>query len=211
MSSGWYGASQGAPAEPMASKPITIKPKAASRCRSSRRRAPKRCAGLGRMISAAGTSTIAELDPRIDQRDGDVGEEIAEDYDEGADHQDRHEDRIIAHAERVDEEQAHAGPAEDGLRNQGAADQQRQLQAGERDQRRKAGAQRMIQQDARSLQALGLSGADIILVQNVQHRGPRIAAPLRDKDEGQHGDRENEMAKAVDQIAAARAGDAAGG
>ena len=67
---------------------------------------------------------MASLTARIDERDEHVGEEIAEHDHERADHQDRHEDRIVARAESIDEEQAHAGPAEHRLRHQRAADQQ---------------------------------------------------------------------------------------
>ena len=54
-----------------------------------------------------------------------VGQEVAEHDHDRSDHQDRHQDRVIARAERIDEEKPHAWPTEHRLRHQRAADQER--------------------------------------------------------------------------------------
>ena len=92
-----------------------------SKKRSRARRSGPRLRGRW-SVSDATDAHQRHLDARIDQRVGDVGEKVDED-DAGADHQSRaHDDGIVARADGIDEQEAHARPVEDAFEEDRAAD-----------------------------------------------------------------------------------------
>ena len=75
-----------------------------------------------------------------------IGQEIAEEHEHRREHQDTHHHRIVAIAERIEEQTAHARPGEDRLGDQRAAEQGRQFEAGQRDHRQQRIAKRVPQE-----------------------------------------------------------------
>ncbi len=60
----------------------------------------------------------------------------------------------------------------------------------------------MIDEDAARPQPLGPRRADEVLIEDLEHIGARIAAPLRDQHEREHGDRQDEMPQRIEEAAA---------
>ena len=86
---------------------------------------------------------------------------------------------IVALQHGIDGEPAEARDVEHGLGDDHARDQQRNADADHRDDRHRGVLQRMQQQHAVGRQALGVGGADIVLLQHLQHRGAGDAGDQR--------------------------------
>src|SRR5580704_15239611 len=180
---------------------MTTRPMSASRWPTKRRMAwPGGGGAVGSVTTAK--SDMRDLGARVNHRDHDVGDQVSEHDHEGAYHQDGHEDRIVARAERIDEQEAHAGPAKHRLRYEGASDEQRKLQPAEGNQWRQRGAKGVVDEDAAWPNALGARCADEILIEDFEHVGAGIAAPLRHEHKRQNGDGKDQMAQDVEEAAA---------
>ncbi|MNY29407.1 hypothetical protein D3C86_1634460 [compost metagenome] len=84
----------------------------------------------------------------------------------------------------IEEETPHARPGKDGFRNKRTTEDRRELKAGKRDHRQEGVTNDMFHQYPTWRQPLGPRGADEILIDDVKRRGPHIAAPDGDIDEG---------------------------
>ena len=96
---------------------------------------------------------------------------LATHHDHGDQHHEVLHDRIVAPADRLDQEAGDAGDVEHGLGDDQAADQERRLDADHGDDRQNGVLQRVMIIDRSLGGALGAGGADIILPQDLQHRG----------------------------------------
>ena len=83
---------------------------------------------------------------------------------------------------RIDEILAHAVPAEDLFGERRADEQQRELVREERGHRNERRAQAMLDQRARSAQALRAGSAQEVAAEHVEHRVALVAAVERDGD-----------------------------
>src|SRR5690606_34070195 len=101
-----------------------------------------------------------EVDEQVDDREHDGHEQHA-----------ALDDGVIARRDRVVHPAADAGPAEHGLGEQGAGQQRAEAEADDRYDRQQGVAQRVYSYDPALLEALGPGGPDIVLAQDVQHRG----------------------------------------
>ena len=68
-----------------------------------------------------------EFDARVDERDANVGEDVAEHEQQRRDHEDSHHDGIVALDERLEAEQAKAVDVVDALDQERAREDQRML------------------------------------------------------------------------------------
>ena len=82
-------------------------------------------------------------------------------------------------------EPAETGDREHPLGDDDAADQERDADADHRHDRHRGIAQRVAHQHAALAEALGACGADVVLVQHLEHRGARDARDQRDVDDRQ--------------------------
>src|SRR5947207_4282016 len=82
-------------------------------------------------------------DPRVHERVHDVDEEADDDHQDAVVHDRTLERRIIAVADRIEHKTAHAFEREDGLRQDGPAEQQREREAHRRDNRDEGVLQRV--------------------------------------------------------------------
>src|SRR5438045_1211286 len=102
------------------------------------------------------------LDARVDEGVEDVGEEAAEDDEDGGQRGQAHQNRVVALGDRLDGETAHAGPLEDLLGDDGAAEEVGQGRPEQGDDRQQAVAQDVAGDDDALGEALGPSGSDIV-------------------------------------------------
>ncbi len=93
----------------------------------------------------------------------------------------------------VNEQPPHSRPGEDALRHDGPPEEQRQIKPYQGDQGEGRVLESVAQQDHPFLQALGAGGADVLLVDDLQHAGPDIAAVGRDADGGERGHGQDHM------------------
>src|SRR6185295_7096092 len=114
----------------------TTRPSTASRCRLKRRHASAHGETLRRgsagAVCASGSAVAdAGVEPAIEE----VGDQVERDHEASEDEGDRHHDRRVVALDRVDQERADAGHAEDLLGYDGAAEDLRHRQRDERHDR----------------------------------------------------------------------------
>src|SRR5690348_8025316 len=111
------------------------------------------------------TSKRAKLEPHAWVEEGvdDVHDQAEQDDEEGA-HEDRAlHGRQVALLDGVVGEAPDAGDVEDGLGEDRAAQQDAEVEAEDRDDRRDRRAHAVLEDDLALLQALGASGPDVVL------------------------------------------------
>ena len=86
-----------------------------------------------------------EPDARVDDRIGDVGEQVHADIDDGNEQHDGLHDQEVARRDRLDGELADAGPGEHGLHDDGAGEQVADLECRDGDDRNGRIAQHVAQ------------------------------------------------------------------
>src|ERR687891_1087346 len=122
------------------------------------------------MVEAGTGLTVAIVspvpDPRVEERVGQVDGQVEADHHRRHDEVHRLHDRVVEPGERLEEEQADAGQAEDRLDDDGAADVERHLQADQAHHRDQRVLQRVPEHDRALGQALGPRGADVVLAKD---------------------------------------------
>ena len=108
---------------------------------------------------------------------------------------------IVALEDGIDHPLADAGPGEDRFGEDGAGQQQADLQADGGDHRDQRIAQGMQADDAAVGEALGAGGADIVLAQHLEHGRARLPG-----DDGERNGAEHDRGQ--DQVAQRRDGSA---
>ncbi len=90
---------------------------------------------------------LRDPDPRIGQRVGDVGDQVPEQREHGADEEDPHDHRIVPRHDRHVEELPHAGNGEDRLEDDASPDQPGNRQAEDGDHRKQGIPQGVLVDD----------------------------------------------------------------
>ncbi len=121
-------------------------------------------------------------DPRIDHRIENVDGEVHQDVGKAEQQHDALDDRVVAAQDGIDREAAEPGNGEYALGDHGAADQERDADADDRHDRHRGILERMHEQDAALADALGARGADVVLLQHLEHRRAGDAGDQRDVD-----------------------------
>src|SRR6267142_7115054 len=94
---------------------------------------------------SAGLTAIA--DPRVEDAVQHVHEEVGQNHDDGDEHDEVLDDGVVAPEDRLDQEPRDAGQVEDGLRDHEAADEKRELDADDGDDREQGVLERMTPDD----------------------------------------------------------------
>src|SRR5581483_1910607 len=121
----------------------------------------------------AATTDSRMAHPRVEPAVGQVDDQVRQDdrrreqQVEGLDH------RVVAVLDRFEQVAAHTRQHEDLLEHDRAADQYRDLQADQRDDRDQRVAQRVPHDDRAGAQSLGTGRPHVVLAQHVEHLRPR--------------------------------------
>ena len=127
----------------------------------------------------------------------DVREQVGDQHEHGEHEGDPHDDREVAAVHRVDEPQAESGPGEHRLGDRRAPDQLGKRQADDRDDRDEGVPEGVAEHDRSRRQALGLGRGDVLRIDDVEHRRPRVPHEDRDVAEAQDQRRQGEVAREV--------------
>ena len=106
----------------------------------------------------------------------------------------------VAGIDRADQKPADPRQREDRFDDHRAADQAADIDAGDGDQGQRRRLQRMHEQDARRLQALGLGHRNVVFLQGRDHVGTQHAHDTRPFAERQRQRRQHEEAQIADRI-----------
>ena len=102
--------------------------------------------------------------------------------------------------EAVLEQRSHAGPAEDPLGDDGAADDSADVERDDRGDRDERVAERVTHDDRALGEALGASGADVVLVHHLEQARPRVAGVGRERDQDERDGRQQQVGEQVDAV-----------
>src|ERR1043166_526632 len=115
------------------------------------------------LVTDAGVEDgIERVHSQVDQDDGGDDDEV-----------DALDDRIVALADRLEEEAPESGQAEDGLDDHGPAEDLRDLDAEHGQHGDEGVLQAVLEHDGALAEPLGPRGADVILAQYLEQHGPR--------------------------------------
>ena len=137
-----------------------------------------------------GLSSLIQIDSRVNDLVENVADEV-HDHDQRRENDGgTHEQRIVAVGDAVNEVTADTGHGEDSLHDQRAGDDVRQHRTEIGDNGDEGVLERVPEDDLHARHALGLSGADIVLTQHVQHGGTGESGDIRggvqrQRDDGQ--------------------------
>ena len=102
-------------------------------------------------------------------------------------------DRIVARLHAVDQPVADARPRKDRLGEDGAGQQQSDLQPDDGDDRDQRIAQRVHDDDAPARQPLGARGAHVVLAQHFEHRRARHPRDHRQRNRAERDRRQDQV------------------
>src|SRR5438445_10972518 len=124
----------------------------------------------GRAPAETATSTrlTAIADPRIENAVEHVDQQIGEDHDDGDEHDEVLHDRIITPENRLHQEARDPRQIEDGLGDHEAADEKRELDADDGDDREQRVLERVTPDDDASGLSLGPRGPDVVLAHHLE-------------------------------------------
>src|SRR5262249_2406488 len=111
------------------------------------------------------------FDTRIEVRVEDVDEEVDEDEGEGDGEDGALDHRVVAALDGVEGEAADPGPGEDVLDDDDTTEHEGELQPEDGDGRDHRVFEGVDRHDAALVDAFGAGGADVVLVEDLQHRG----------------------------------------
>src|SRR5215813_11765494 len=150
--------------------------------RLPRRRRSQRGRVAGAAAGAVGTrtSTVASViaDARVDERVEEIHAQVDQHIGRGGDEDHALHYRIVAPENGRDDEAAQSRDVEDDLRDDGPADQHSSGDADHGDHGHQRVAERVLPRHHALGQALGPRGADVVLLQHLEHAG---AADPRDE------------------------------
>src|SRR3954471_3021752 len=137
-------------------------------------------------------------DPRIEDRVEDVGDQVEQHDDGGADDQPAQHDVDVVVADAVLEQvAAHAVPDEDGLGDDGGPEQGADTEGDDRGQWDERVAQPVLPDGAPEGQALGAGQPHVVRAEDVEHRGALEPAPGGEGQQPQAERRQHEVAEPV--------------
>src|SRR5215470_346843 len=109
--------------------------------------------------------------PRVDRQVEEVDREGGHDDGDRADEDDSEHDRQIDVQDREHGLAAEAGPGEDGLDDDGAAEERAEVDAGVGHDRQERVAQAVLDDDGEWADTLGARGANVVLAEDVEEPG----------------------------------------
>src|SRR5262245_53188153 len=109
------------------------------------------------------------LDAWVEHHVHQIDQEIYEHDDDGDEHHQVLHDRVVTPADGLDEEACHAGDVEYRLGDDQSTNQERSLDADDRDHRQHRIAQCMLVVDGGFRSTLRTCSADVVLTQHFQH------------------------------------------
>src|SRR6185437_12446517 len=130
----------------------------------------------------------ARIDGVIEQ----IDDEVDEDEEEGDEHEIGRHHRDVGEADRLDDEETHAGPLEDGLGDDGEGDDGAELQPGDGDDRDQRVLEGMAEIDGAVGEAAGARELDVVGAQHLKHLGADEAHDQRHLEEAE-GDRRHDQ------------------
>src|SRR5215211_2970632 len=151
------------------------------------------------------TISLVIAHPRVHQGISQVGHQVEEHYQRGADDQDPPRHVVIALVERVNEQKSKPWPGEDRLRNDRAVEDEPYLEGEEGHRWDHGVSQGMLEVDRALAEALGPRGAQVVCREHVEHGAALEAAQARDLYYGERCHRQGEMLQEVYQPPALRA------
>src|SRR5262245_32241663 len=135
-------------------------------------------------VTAMPASLVRMADPGIEHRVEHVDEKIDQHESGGHEQYDALQDHEVARIDGTEQEPADPRQGKDGLHDDRATDQPADIDAGHRDQCEGGWLQRVHEQDAPRLQALGLGHGDVVFLQGGNHIGTQHThqhRPLRER------------------------------
>src|SRR5918996_3010324 len=144
---------------------------AASASASSRRRRSMSSASFG-VVMVCGLPREGErsvLDPRVDDAVQDIGKQVAKDDGEATHHHEGEHEWVVALHDGQHAQLAEPWPREDRLRDHRAGQESGDAQSEQRDDRDQRIAERVLERHPRRGEALRLCGADVVLVEHLEH------------------------------------------
>src|SRR3954453_7720350 len=157
---------------------------------------PAWVAAMAPSLSRAGPS--GQADPRVEDRVEDVGDQVEQHDDGGADDQPAQHDVDVVVADPVVEQVApHPVPDEDRLGDDRGPEEGADPQRDDRRQRDQRVAQPVLEDGAPVGQALGPGQAHVVRAQDVEHRGALEPAPGGEGQQRQADGRQHEVAETV--------------
>src|SRR3989475_620017 len=184
---GSAGAMSGANAAMRSSAPNRTSPTTSGGERRTRRRS-----GVTRRRGAAAArAALAIADPRVEPGVKDVDHEVRQQV------RDRDEEdcplhqREVAVEDRLDREAPHAGPAEDGLDDERAAEQGAELESDDRRHRDERVLERVPEDDEPLAQSLRARRPQVLLPEDLEHARARDARFHRGRMQAQRDDRQD--------------------
>src|SRR5216684_1256525 len=170
---------------------VTVPRRAAKAMRRSSTSSSGRSAGPVSDAMAAGHGAV-DAQARVDGVVEQVDDQVDDDEEKGDQHEIGRHDGNIGKADRLDDEDAHAGPLKDGLGDDGEGDDRAELQPGDGDHRNQRVLERMAEIDGAVGEAAGARELDVVGAQDLEHLGAHQA-----HDQGQlheaEGDRRHDQ------------------
>ena len=160
-------------------------------------------AHAGRLTSHAPSSSVrtADADARVEHGVEDVGEQVEQHHEHRGDGHPRQDHRVVGSFERVEEQQAEAGPAEHPLDHDHPAEQHAGVDGDDGHERDQRVAQRVTPDDLTARHALRPRGAHVVGVQHLEHAVALVAAPRGHAREHEHQHRQHHVLDQVDDVA----------
>ena len=141
---------------------------------------------------------VGKTHARVQQRIGNVHQQVDQDEHGHHDHQVGDDDGPVQHIDGVDQQLAHARPGEDGFGDHGKGDHRAELQGDHGDNRDKDVFQDVHADNARVAQALGAGEFDVVHQQRLLGAGARQADDQRDIEQGKGHPWQQQVAQPVD-------------
>ena len=132
-----------------------------------------------------------------------IGDDVEHDDRRRREHQQRHQDGVVAAGERLGEEAAEPRPGKYTFGDNSAGDEQRGVHHDDRQHRPHRIAKRVANDDVASGNAARARRQHERLGQRLDHRPPQIPRPARCLHDGQHRDRHHQVLHVIDEVAAA--------
>src|SRR6267143_5129337 len=129
--------------------------------------------------SRTSTATSLIADPRIDDRVEEIDPKVDEHVGGGGDEDNPLHHRVIAPQNRRDDETAQPWDVEDDLRDDGATDQDGRRDADDRHDGHERVAESVNPRDRSIREPLGPRGADVVLLEHLEHARARYAGDQR--------------------------------
>ena len=163
--------------------------------------APPRAGEVGKLVDrgtrglrAHRPSPARDPEPRIDQRDREIDQQVGDDEEQARHQHHRHHGIEVLAEDRAQAVARDAGPGEHHLDDEGIADQRRKLEAEDGERRDAGQPQHVLERDHAAGHAERAQRLDMIAPRDVEHARARDAHDLADAGRRQGEPRQEECA-----------------